>query len=149
MSWWAGLGGHADVTLGACVNRRYDVITIGLLGCFMVAALVAGLVLAAKGGVLEVTFRRLAWLPVTALVIEFTLAKPILSRLSYFAIVPLLLTCLFSLFLAVAGATLVATARERNEPSSRLIKATVVAGIPGILLFVYVTYFFVVAFTQR
>ena len=80
---------------------------------------------------------------------RISLAKPILSRLSYFAIVLPLLTSLFSLFLAVAGATLVAAARERNEPSSRLIGATVGAAIPGTLLFGYMIYFFVVALTQR
>jgi hypothetical protein len=34
-----------------------------------------------------------------------------------FAVIPLLLTCIASLFLAVVGATLVVTARERNEDS--------------------------------
>ena len=120
-------------------------ITIGLLGCFGVAALILALLLGAKAGAMEVTYRRLAWLPVTALVIEFALAKPALSRLSYFAIVPPLLTCLLSLFLAVVGATLVAAARERNEPSSGLVRATLVAAIPGMLLFAYLIYGFVVA----
>ena len=124
-------------------------ITIGLLGCLVLAGLVAALVLIAKGDVLEVTFRRLAWLPVAALVIEFALAKPVLARLSYFAIVPPLLTCLFSLFLAVVGVTLVAVARERNEPSSGLIRATVVSAIPGMLLFVYMAYGFVVAWISH
>jgi hypothetical protein len=142
-------GDRSTERLRGEATREYDVITIGLLGCLVIAALVAGIVLAAKRGVLEVTFGRLAWLPVTALLTEFTLARPMLSRLSYFAIVPPLLTCLFSLFLAVAGATLVAVARERNEPSSGLIRATVVAAIPGMLLFVYMLYSFVVASTSR
>ncbi len=120
-------------------------ITIALLGCVGIAALIFGLLLGGKAGAMEVTFRRLAWLPVTALVIEFTLAKPALSRLSYFAIVPPILTCLLSLFLAVVGATLVAAARERNEPSSGLVRATLVAAIPGVLLFAYMVYGFVVA----
>jgi hypothetical protein len=124
------------------------VITIGLLSCLALAALVAGLVLAAKSGAVEVTFRRLAWLPGTALVIELAIAKPVLARLSYFAIVPPLLTCLFSLFLAVVGATLIAVAHERKEPSSALIRAPVVAAIPGMLLFAYMAYSFVVASTS-
>jgi hypothetical protein len=125
------------------------VITIGLLSCLVIAGVVASLVLIAKGGVLEVTFKRLAWLPIAALLIQFAIAKPVLARLSYFAIVPPLLTCLFSLFMAVVGATLVAVARERNEPSSGLIRATVVAAIPGTLLFAYMAYSFVVASTSR
>jgi hypothetical protein len=125
------------------------VITIGLLGCFGVAAVILGLLLGAKGWGTEVTYRRLAWLPVTALLIEFALAKPALSHLSYFAIVPPILTCLFSLFLAVVGATLVAAARERNESFSGLVRATLVAGIPGILLFAYMIYGFVVTLVWR
>ena len=115
-------------------------ITIGLLGCLAVAAFVIALLVAAKRRALEATFAWLAWLPVTALLIELALAKPVLSRLSYFAVVPPLLTCLLSLVLAVVGATLVAAARERQEPSAGLIRATVVAAIPGMLLFVYMTY---------
>ncbi len=110
-------------------------ITAGLLGCFGVAALILGLLLGPKAWGTEVVYRRLAWLPVTALVIEFALAKPALLCLSYFAIVPPILTCVLSLFLAAVGATLVAAARERNEPFSALVRATLVAGIPGILLF--------------
>ena len=124
-------------------------ITIGLLGCLAVATVVTALLVVAKRGALEVTFARLAWLPVTVLLIEFALAKPVLSRLSYFAIVPPLFTCLVSLVLAVVGATLVAAARERNEPSSGLIRATVVAAVPGMLLFVYMAYGLVVALIRR
>ncbi len=120
-------------------------ITIALLGCVGAAALICGLLLAAKAGAIDSTYRRLAWVPVAALVIELTLAKPALSRLSYFAIVPPLLTGLLSLFLTVVGATLVAVARERNEPSSGLVRATLVAAIPGVLLFVYMLYGFLVA----
>ena len=124
-------------------------ITVGLLGCFGVAALILGLLLGAKAWGTEVAYRRLAWLPVTALVIEFALAKPALLRLSYFAIVPPILTCLLSLFFAVVGATLVAPARERNEPFSGLVRATIVAGIPGILLVAYMIYGFVVTWVWR
>jgi hypothetical protein len=59
--------------------------------------LFATLVLAAQGGALENAFRSLAWLPVTALLVEYALAKTVLARLSYFAILVPLLTCLFSL----------------------------------------------------
>ena len=125
-------------------------ITIGLLGALAVAAFVTALLVAAKRrATLEVTFARLAWLPVAALLIELALAKPVLSRLSYFAVVPPLLTCLVSLVLAVVGATLVAAARERHEPAAGLIRATVVAAIPGMLLFVYMTYGLVVPLLRR
>ena len=124
-------------------------ITIGLLGCLAVAALVIGVLGVARGTALEVTFSRLAWLPVTALVIEVAFAKPALSRLSYFAIVPVLLTCLVSLLMVVAGATLAAAARQRSERTSGIIRATVVAAIPGMLFFVYMAYGFAVALIRR
>jgi hypothetical protein len=120
-----------------------------IVGCLAVAILVMGLLAAAKVSTIEVAYRRFAWLPIAALLLQFLLAKPILSHLSYFAIVPPPLTCLVSLFLAVVGATLLASARERNEPSSGLIRATVVAAIPGMLLFAYMTYSLVAALVSR
>jgi hypothetical protein len=125
------------------------VITIGIVGCLAIAVLVMGLLVAAKVSTIEIAYRRFAWLPVTALLLQLLLAKPVLSHLSYFAIVPPLLTCLVSLFLAVIGATLLASARERNEPSSGLLQATVVAAIPGMLLFAYLTYALVAALVFR
>src|SRR5438034_6475967 len=50
----------------------------------------------------------------------------------------------WTFFFLAAGATLVAAARERNEPFSALVRATLVAGIPGILLVAYLIYGFVV-----
>jgi hypothetical protein len=46
------------------------------------------------------------------------------TKLSYFAVIPLLLTCIASLFLTAVGATLVVTARERNEGSTAALRAT-------------------------
>jgi hypothetical protein len=46
------------------------------------------LLAAAKVSTIEIAYRRFAWLPVTALLLQFLLAKPILSHLSYLAIVP-------------------------------------------------------------
>jgi hypothetical protein len=77
------------------------------------------------------------------------MVDPDLFHWRYFAIVPPLLTCLVSLFLAVVGATLLASARERNEPPSGLIQATIVAAIPGMLLFAYMTYSLVAALVSR
>jgi hypothetical protein len=125
--------------------RTRLVITFGIFSGVVVAALVVVVILAARRGRLERTYRWLAWLPVSALLIEIALAKPALSALSYAAILPPLVTCLFSLVLAVVGATLVAAARQRNEPAASLIRATIVAGIPGMLLVGYMVIGFVVA----
>src|SRR5262245_42864984 len=89
------------------------------------------------------TYCRVAWLPMATLLIEAILWKPLLTRLSYFAVVPLLLTCIASFFLTAVGATLVATARARNEGSSDVLRATVIAAIPAMLLLSLMLYGFV------
>ena len=71
-------------------------------------------------------YQRVAWLPVAALLIEGVLWKPVLTKLSYAAVIPLLLTCIASLFLTAVGATLVVTARERNEGSTAVLRATLI-----------------------
>jgi hypothetical protein len=91
-------------------------ITLGLLGCLVAATLVTLMAFPRRFS-FAAKYRRVAWLPVAALLIEGVLWKPVLTKLSYFAVIPLLLTCIASLFLAVVGATLVVTARERNEDS--------------------------------
>jgi hypothetical protein len=82
----------------------------------------------------ELTFRRVAWLPVASLLVQAILWKPLFAKLSYFAVVPLLITCIVSIVLAAVGATLVATTRGRHEESTALLRATLIAAIPGILL---------------
>lgn len=118
-------------------------ITLGLLGCFVVASLVLALVAFPWSINFVTTYRRVAWLPVAALLVEGILWKPLLARLSYFAVIPLLLTCFASVCLTAVGATLVATSRERNEGSGETLRATLIAAIPGLLLLALMFYGFV------
>ena len=118
-------------------------ITLGLLGCLVAASVVLTLMAFPRRFNVAVTYPRLAWLRVAVLLIEGILWKPLLTRLSYFAVVPLLLTCIASLVLTAVGATLVATARARNERSSELLHATLMAAIPALLFLALMFYGFV------
>jgi hypothetical protein len=118
-------------------------ITLGLVGCLVAASLVLALMAFPRRLSFAERYRRVAWLPVAALLFEGVLWKPVLTKLSYFAVIPPLLTCITSLFLAAVGATLVVTARERNESSTALLRATLIAAIPGMLLFGLMLYGFV------
>ncbi len=117
-------------------------ITIGLLAALVAAALVAALLVFPRRASLAAWFAWVAWLPLGALAIQAALWKPVLAKLSYFAVVPPLLTCVASLLLAIMGATLAITARERNESTARLWRATLIAAIPGLLLLALVLYSF-------
>src|SRR6266545_1180190 len=108
-------------------------VIVFVLGGLLAAFVVAVLMFRSAGVPLAVAYARIAWLPVAALIVEALIWKPVLTRLSYFAVVPLLLTCIVSLFFAVIGATLVAQARERGEGRTHLVRATMVAAIPGAL----------------
>jgi hypothetical protein len=110
-------------------------ITLGLVGCLVAASLVLTLMAFPRRFSFATRYRRVAWLPVAALLIEGVLWKPVLTKLSYFAVIPLLLTCLASLFLT--------TARERNEGSTAALRATLIAAIPGMLLLALMLYGFV------
>jgi hypothetical protein len=46
------------------------------------------------------------------------------------------------------GARLAKAARRRNEPSSGLVRLTLVAGVPAIILVAYIAYAFVVALVR-
>jgi len=118
-------------------------ITLGLLGCLVAASLLLTLMAFPRRFNVAVSYPRVAWLPVAALLIEGILWKPLLTRLNYFAVVPLLLTCIASFFLTAIGATLVATARARNEASSEVLRATLIAAIPALLLLALMFYGFV------
>jgi hypothetical protein len=98
---------------------------------------------------LATTYRRVAWIAVAVLLIEGILWKPLLTRLSYFAVIPLLITCVASLFLTAIGATLVATSRGRNEGSTEMLRATLIAAIPGMLLLALMFYGFLNAILAR
>jgi hypothetical protein len=123
-------------------------ITFGLLG-LVAASVVVTLIAFPRRFNFATTYRRVAWLPVAALLIEGILWKPFLTRLSYFAVVPLLLTCVASVCLAAIGATLVATSRERKVSSAEMLRATLIAAIPGMLLLALVLYGFVNAILEK
>jgi hypothetical protein len=123
-------------------------ISLGILGLLVAATLVMTLMAFPRRFNFAATYSRIAWLPVAALLIEAILWKPLLTRLSYFAVVPLLLTCIASFFLTAVGATLVATARARNEGSNDVLRATLIAAIPAMLLLVLMFYGFVNAMLE-
>ena len=109
-------------------------ITLGLVGCLVAASLVLTLMAFPRRFNFAERYRRVAWLPVAALLVEGVFWKPVLTKLSYFAVIPPLVTCIASLLLAAVGATLVVTARERNEWFTAVLRATLIAAIPGMLL---------------
>ena len=115
-------------------------ITVGLVGCLVAAGLVLTLMALPRRFSFAARYQRVAWLPVAALLIEGVLWKPVLTKLSYAAVIPLLLTCIASLFLTAVGATLVVTARERNEGATAVLRATLIAASPGMLLLALMLY---------
>lgn len=115
-------------------------LVVAILGCFVAAILVLALLGFSRSFAVEAVYRRMAWVPIGALFVEAALWKPMTQHLSYFAVVPPLLTCLASLLLAVMGATLVASSRQRGENIVHLARATLVASIPGVMLLCYVLY---------
>jgi hypothetical protein len=115
-------------------------IVLGVLGCTVAAVLVIILLVFSKRFDLVTVFRRVAWLPVAALAIEAALWKPLLANFGYAASIPPLLTGIASLFLATVGATLLASARARNEDTKGLLRATLMAAIPGMILLSLVFY---------
>ena len=114
-------------------------ITVGLVG-LVAASLVLALMAFPRRFSFTARYQRVAWLPAAALLLEGVLWEPVLTKLSYFAVIPPLLTCIASLFLAAVGATLVVTARERNEDSTAALRATLIAAIPGMLLLALLLY---------
>jgi hypothetical protein len=120
-------------------------ITLGFVGLLVAASLVLTLLAFPRRFSFAERYRRVAWLPVAALLIEGLLWKPVLTKLSYFAVIPPLVTCMASLLLAAVGATLVVTARERNEGFTAVLRATLIAAIPGMLLIGLLVYGFVTA----
>src|SRR5262245_54392482 len=120
-------------------------ITLGVLACFVAFALVFILVLGSRRFSLAITFLKIAWVPVAALLLQVILWKPMFANLSYFGAVPPLLTGIVSLFLATIGATLVAAGRSRNEDTGGLLRATLLAAIPGMILLGLMVYGLVTA----
>src|SRR5262249_38539311 len=113
------------------------VLTLGFLA--LSVGLIPLAILFALGRVwtLEVAFIRLAWLPVVALALQAMLWRPLIRALSYASIIPPLLTCIVSLFFGIVGATLLA-AHPRGEQRPRLLRSTMLASGPGVLLGAYI-----------
>ena len=107
----------------------------------LVAALGIPFFFLARRWTIELAFVRVAWIPVTALLLEGLLFRKIAAAISYFAVAIPVLTCVV-LFLTLVGVTLVASARQRHEDDVRLLRATVVAAIPGAVLLGYILYAF-------
>jgi hypothetical protein len=117
-------------------------ITLGLVGLLVAASLVLALLAFPRRFSFAERYRRVAWLPVAALLVEGILWEPALTKLSYFAVIPPLVTCIASLLLAAVGVTLVVTARERNEAFTAVLRAALIAAIPGMLLLGLLVYGF-------
>jgi len=91
---------------------------------------------------LEVAFMRLAWVPLVALALQVTLWRPLTQTLGYGSIVPPLLTCIVSLFFGIVGATLLgAGPNAKRRP--QLLRSTILASVPGVLLVAYIVVGFV------
>lgn len=117
-------------------------ITIGLVSVLLVAALGLLFLLLTRFWTLEVAFTRVAWVPLVALAVEGVSFAPLSHALGYFAVALPVFTCIASLFLTFIGATLVAASRQRREHHVGLLRATLVASVPGALLAAYVFYAF-------
>jgi hypothetical protein len=110
---------------------------VGLAGGAVLALVL--LVVALRWRV-EVVYIRVAWIPLAGLIAQALSIKWLAVRLGFALIVPPLLTCIVSLFLAVIGATLLASARQRGEHVPNLLLATLVAAMPGVLGILYIVW---------
>ena len=117
-------------------------ITVALLCTVLVAALGFLFFFLTKIWSLEVSFVRVSWIPLAALLLEGVLFGYLMRALSYFAIAIPVLTCFASIFLTFIGATLSASARERGDRYAGLLRATIIASIPGALLVIVILYAF-------
>lgn len=118
-------------------------ISVGLITTVLVAVLGFVFFFMTRVWTLEVAFVRVSWIPLAALLLEGIFFGHLTRALTYFAIAIPVLTCIASLFLTFIGATLTASARERGEPYAGLLRATIVASIPGALLAGFILYAFV------
>ena len=77
-----------------------------------------------------------------ALALQAVLWRQLTHALSYGFIIPLLLTCIVSLFFGIVGATLLAT-RPSADRRAQLLRSTMLASVPGVLLVAYIVTSFV------
>ncbi len=105
-------------------------ITVGFYGFMIAIAAVAAFLVLGRLWGLESAYIRLSWIPLAALITQVVLGKTLLEKLSYAAVVPPLITCFASLSLTIVGVTLIASARQRQDSYSGLLKATLLASLP-------------------
>lgn len=123
-------------------------ITVAVLAIVLCAGVAVALLLAAPEGTVRRRFIHVSSIPATALLLEYLFWDRLARRLSYFAVVIPLLTCVASVILAVVGATFIASARERHEHHPALIYSTIIAALPGVLMAGYIL-LSVVRFVRR
>jgi len=123
-------------------------VTVGFLALSVGLAPLAILFALGRLWSLEVAYVRISWVPVLALALQAILVRPMAHALSYAFIIPPLLTCIVSLFFGIVGATLLA-GRPRSEQRPGLLRATVLASLPGALLVGYVVVSFAWFFVTR
>ncbi len=112
-------------------------VTVGLLALSVGFAPLAILFALDRPWTLEVGYIRISWVPVAALAFQAIFARPMTRALSYPVIIPPALTCVVSLFFGIVGVTLLA-GRPRSARRPGLLRATVLASVPGALLVGYI-----------
>lgn len=120
-------------------------VTIGVVGVVVLGVLMLFFLISARVSTMEAAFVQVSWLPLAALLLEIFFFGRLTSRLSYFAIAIPVLTSIVSLVLTFVGMTLLESARRHREPRPWLLRATLLASVPGVVLAGYVLYAFVVA----
>jgi hypothetical protein len=115
-------------------------VVAGLLGFVAVLTMLLALALLAKVWTFEVAYLRIAWLPLAALAVQGILWKPMLGQFSYFAVAFPVLTAICSLLLLVVGFTLYLSGSGDTVSRPAILRATLVAAVPALLLAAYVVY---------
>ncbi len=111
-------------------------VTVGLLALSVGLVPLAILFALGRLWTLEVAYIRISWIPVAALVLQAIFGRPMTQVLSYAATIPRLLTGIVSLFFGIVGTTLLAAHPRSARPG--LLRATLLASVPGALLVGYV-----------
>ena len=111
-------------------------ITSGL--CVFIFTILIGLILIflSKLWTIELAYIRLCWVPLLLLSFIYAFRFPLTSKLSYAMLILPILIAFGSLILGIIGIVLIVSARQRLETRRGLIPATIIASVPGLLLFV-------------
>jgi hypothetical protein len=117
--------------------------TLGLLVLFLVPIVLVALAVLARFWPIHTVFIRVSWIPLVALLVQAILWKPLLARLSYFAVLLPILTGVLSLLLAIVGTTLILSKSSPPERARALLIANFAALTPAILLLGFLLFSFV------